>query len=188
MQNTHLSTLILMAGVGLAGCSSTPIDKASDSTAAAAAATNATTSAPRGPLAGAASAVASSTVAAVTVAPHLDPRSPISTARTVYFDYDVFTVGAEYVGLVERHARYLMAAPRLSIKVEGHADERGSPEYNLALGQKRAEAVVTALRLYGVKDARMEAVSWGEERPQAAGHDEEAWARNRHADLVYPGR
>ena len=70
--------------------------------------------------------------------------------------------------------------------MEGNADERGSAEYNLALGQKRAEAVVKALKIYGAKDGQLEAVSWGEERPVASGHDEAAWAQNRRADIVYP--
>ena len=71
-------------------------------------------------------------------------------------------------------------------KVEGNADERGSAEYNLALGQKRAEAVVKGLKIYGATDRQLEAVSWGEERPVATGHDEAAWAKNRRADIVYP--
>jgi peptidoglycan-associated lipoprotein len=74
----------------------------------------------------------------------------------------------------------------LAIKIEGNSDERGSPEYNLALGQRRAEAVLKALEIYGVKTAQLEAVSWGKERPRALGHDETAWAENRRADLVYP--
>ena len=90
--------------------------------------------------------------------------------------------------MLELHGRYLSANPKLSIRVEGNADERGSAEYNLALGQKRAESVVRALKLYGVKDSQMEAVSWGKEKPKAMGHDEAAWAQNRRVDLVYPSK
>jgi peptidoglycan-associated lipoprotein len=124
--------------------------------------------------------------AAVTLAAHLDPKSAISTQRSVYFDFDEYSIKSEYSGLIERHGKYLASKPTLAIKVEGNADERGGAEYNLALGQKRAEAVLRALKIYGVKDAQMEAVSWGKERPKATGHDEAAWAQNRRADLVYP--
>jgi peptidoglycan-associated lipoprotein len=125
-------------------------------------------------------------VATVTVPAYLDPNSPISRERSVYFDFDVFTVKSEYNGLVERQGKYLASNPKLTVKVEGNADERGSAEYNLALGQKRAQAVVQALKVYGVKDGQMEAVSWGKEHPKALGHDEAAWAENRRADIVYP--
>jgi peptidoglycan-associated lipoprotein len=76
----------------------------------------------------------------------------------------------------------------VSIRVEGNTDERGSSEYNLALGQKRAAAVVEALKVYGATDAQMEAVSWGREKPKAEGHDEAAWAQNRRVDLAYPAK
>ena len=119
---------------------------------------------------------------------HLDPRHAMSTQRSVFFDYDDFSLKNQYIGLMELHGKYLASKPSLSIKVEGNADERGSKEYNLALGQRRAETVLRALRIYGVRDGQMEPVSWGEERPRALGHDESAWARNRRADLVYPTR
>ncbi len=93
-----------------------------------------------------------------------------------------------YAGLLQLQGHYLESKPSVSIKIEGNADERGSREYNLALGQRRAEAVLKSLEIYGVKDAQMEAVSWGKERPKATGHDEAAWAQNRRADLVYPPR
>lgn len=132
--------------------------------------------------------VAAPAVAASPVPAHLDPRNPIATERSVFFDYDDFTIQREYVALIERHGKYLSANPSLSIKIEGNADERGSTEYNLALGQKRAQAVLAALRIHGARDAQMEAVSWGKERPRNAGHDEAAWAENRRADIVYPRR
>ena len=90
--------------------------------------------------------------------------------------------------MLELHGRYLSGNPTLSIRVEGNADERGSTEYNLALGQKRAEAVVRALKVYGVKDSQVEAISWGKEKPKAMGHDEAAWAQNRRVDLAYPSK
>lgn len=133
-------------------------------------------------------AAVSPSVSASALAPHLDPRSEISAARSVYFDYEVFSIKREYVSVVERHGRYLLAHPTLTIRIEGHADERGSAEYNLALGQKRAQAVAHALLLIGVPESQMEAVSWGEERPRSSEHDERAWAENRRADIVYPRR
>lgn len=129
---------------------------------------------------------AQSSVAPVVIPAHLDPKSAISTNRSVYFDYDGFVVKAEFNGLLEAQGKYLSANPKLSIRVEGNADERGGAEYNLALGQKRAQAVVTALKTYGAKDAQLEAVSWGKEKPKATGHDEAAWAQNRRVDLTYP--
>lgn len=104
----------------------------------------------------------------------------------MYFDYDNYEVKRQFADLLDRHGKYLASRPSLAIKIEGNADERGSVEYNLALGQRRAEAVLRALRLLGVRDAQMEAISWGEERPKATGHEESAWSQNRRADLVYP--
>jgi peptidoglycan-associated lipoprotein len=128
----------------------------------------------------------SSAVAAVTVPAYLDPQNPVSRERSVFFDFDEFAIKSEYAGLIRLQGNYLVSKPALAIKIEGNSDERGSPEYNLALGQRRAEAVLKALEIYGVKTAQLEAVSWGKERPRALGHDETAWAENRRADLVYP--
>ena len=120
--------------------------------------------------------------------PYLDPASQLSIKRSIYFDYDNFSVKSDYAPMLEMHGRYLAANPKLAIRVEGNADERGSKEYNLALGQKRAEAVTKALKLYGVKDSQMEAVSFGEEKPKATGHAEADYAQNRRADIAYPSK
>jgi peptidoglycan-associated lipoprotein len=178
VQMSKFVALIFLASAMLAGCSSTPVAQVPAQPAAAPMPTPATSSTPK--------PVASSTVATVSLAPHLDPKSLISTERSVYFDFDVFSIKSEYSALIERHGKYLASKPALSIKIEGNADERGSAEYNLALGQKRAQAVLQALKIYGAKEGQMEAVSWGKERPKATGHDETAWAENRRADLVYP--
>lgn len=122
------------------------------------------------------------------VADHLNPNSLISTQRSVYFDFDKFDIKSEYSALIERQGKYLAAKPTLAIRVEGNADERGGREYNLALGQKRAEAVVRALKVYGVTDKQVEPVSFGSEKPKATGHNEEAWAQNRRVDLAYPAK
>ena len=133
-------------------------------------------------------AQAQSAVAQVVVPEYLAPNNPLSKDRSVYFGYDDFSVPAKYQPVIERHGKYLAQHASLQIRVEGNADERGSAEYNLALGQKRAEATVRALRVYGLKDSQLEAVSWGKEKPRAEGHDEAAWAENRRVDLGYPAR
>ena len=122
------------------------------------------------------------------VADHLNPNSLISTQRSVYFDYDKFEVKGQFAPVVERQGKYLASKSDLVVRVEGNADERGGREYNLALGQKRAEAVVRALKVYGVSDKQAEPVSFGKEKPKAQGHDEAAWAENRRVDLVYPSK
>jgi peptidoglycan-associated lipoprotein len=127
-------------------------------------------------------------VAGQALAAHLDPASDISTRRSAYFDFDKTMVKPDSQGVVERHGHYLSANPAVSVRIEGNTDERGSTEYNLALGQKRAEAVRQALKVVGVKEAQMETTSWGKERPKATGHDEAAWSENRRADLQYPTR
>ena len=113
-----------------------------------------------------------------------DPASPLSK-RSVYFDFDQFVVKDEYRPVLEAHAGYLLSKRDAHVILQGNTDERGSREYNLALGQKRAEAVRKALALLGVKDAQMEAVSFGEEKPRKEGDSEEAYAANRRADIVY---
>ena len=123
-------------------------------------------------------------VAQVNVDPLNDPNSPLAK-RSVYFDFDSFVIRDEFRGTVEAHARYLQANRNRKVIVQGNTDERGSREYNLALGQKRAEAVRRALNALGVPDNQIEAVSLGEEKPRGTGNDESSWAENRRADLVY---
>ena len=113
-----------------------------------------------------------------------DPASPLSK-RSIFFDFDSFVVKPEFQSVVEVHGKFLVANPGRRVMIEGNADERGSREYNLALGQKRAEAVKSRLRLLGVAESQMETVSLGEEKPRATGHDEASWAENRRADLNY---
>lgn len=112
------------------------------------------------------------------------PSGPAAPAETaVFFAFDESAIGSEYFAAIERIGRYLAAVPTATLRIGGHADERGSHEYDLALGQRRAVAVRKALRAFGVRDNQVEAVSFGEERPRAPGHDEAAWAQNRRADL-----
>jgi peptidoglycan-associated lipoprotein len=123
-------------------------------------------------------------VAQVNVDPLNDPNSPLAK-RSVYFDFDSYSVKDEYQPLLQQHAQYIKTHPQRHVLIQGNTDERGTSEYNLALGQKRAEAVRRALSLMGVADSQMEAVSLGKEKPLATGHDEASWAQNRRADLVY---
>jgi peptidoglycan-associated lipoprotein len=115
-----------------------------------------------------------------------DPRSPLSK-RSVFFDYDSFVVKDEYKATVEAHAAYLKRTPAARIVIEGNTDERGSREYNLALGQKRSEAVKQVMALLGVSDSQIESVSFGEEKPRNSGSNEQAFAENRRADIRYVG-
>jgi len=118
------------------------------------------------------------------VDPFTDPNNPLSK-KSVYFDFDSFVVKSEYQPLVEAHGKYLAANSGRQITIEGNTDERGGREYNLALGQKRAEAVKQRLLLMGARDGQIETVSFGKEKPRATGSTEEAWAQNRRADIVY---
>jgi len=121
--------------------------------------------------------------------PVLDPKNPQSplAQRRLLFDYDSSAIRDEYRTLLEMHAQYLKNEKSAKMILQGHADERGSREYNLALGQRRSESVYKALNLLGVPDSQMEAVSLGEEKPVAEGHEENAWAQNRRTELLYQG-
>jgi peptidoglycan-associated lipoprotein len=107
--------------------------------------------------------------------------------RNIYYDYDRYDIRDEYVPLIEAHANFLLEHPELKIIVQGNCDDRGSREYNLALGQRRAEGVKRALVLLGVSDDQIESVSFGAEKPVAFGQDEESWSQNRRSDIVYVG-
>ena len=114
-----------------------------------------------------------------------DAAGPAGVTRVIYFDYDSFSVKPEYQGAVDQHARFLQANKGRTISLEGNTDERGSREYNLALGQKRAEAVRRAMTLVGASDAQIEAVSFGEEKPAVQGSTEDAYAQNRRVEIRY---
>jgi peptidoglycan-associated lipoprotein len=124
---------------------------------------------------------AQSKVATVDLAPKSVPTAGV--ARLVYFDFDSFVVKEDFRSVIEGNAKALNVNRTKRMTIEGHTDERGGREYNLALGQKRAEAVQKSLSLLGVADNQMESVSFGEERPAAPGSSEEAWSKNRRAEL-----
>jgi peptidoglycan-associated lipoprotein len=118
--------------------------------------------------------------------PLKDPNNILSK-RIIYFDYDKDSVKSEFTAIVQAHAKYLNENRNRKIRLEGHADERGSREYNMALGQRRAEAVRRAMAVLGVGSERMETISFGEDKPRATGQDEAAWAQNRRVEIVYDG-
>lgn len=113
-----------------------------------------------------------------------DPNSPLAV-RVIYFDYDSANIRADFNETVAAHAAFLAANPTINVTIEGHADERGSREYNLALGERRALAVRRQLVLLGASANQIKSVSYGEERPSVDGHDEQAYGMNRRAELVY---
>ncbi len=113
-----------------------------------------------------------------------DPDSRLA-ARLIFFDFDRSTIKAEYQALLEAHGKYLAEYPDMKVRLEGHTDERGSREYNLALGEQRAKAVRQVLLFQGVSEDNISVVSFGEELPMDLGHDESAWSQNRRVELVY---
>ena len=115
-----------------------------------------------------------------------DPNSILSK-RSIYYEYDKFDVRDEYRGLVDAHAKYLRENPAARILIQGNTDERGSREYNVGLGQRRSDGVKKMLMLLGARENQIESVSLGEEKPQAEGHNEDAWSKNRRSDILYSG-
>lgn len=171
MKNSYAGALTLMFGaLVLGGCASDkPVASvASSSQAVPMQSANAS--------ANARPAAATSTVQTAVVAPN-------AATNMVYFDYDSYTVKDQYAGVVRGNADYL-ANSNGAIELDGYADERGSREYNMALGQKRADAAKRALAVLGVKNDRIETISFGEDKPKGTGHNEAAWAENRRVDFV----
>ncbi len=170
----------------LAGCSSTdtqtpaPVEEATGATTAAPAAgattSGTTTAGVRG----------TATGAVPPLGAHKDPTS-ILAKRSVYFDYDQFAIKDEGRLLIEAHAKYLQGNRTLKIIIQGNTDERGTREYNIALGQKRSDAVKKLMQLLGATEVQIETVSFGKEKPRREGHDEASWAENRRVDIVYVG-
>ena len=115
-----------------------------------------------------------------------DPAGPLAK-RSIYFDFDSFAIRDEYRGTVEAHSKYLVSNKARKVVIQGNTDERGSREYNLALGQKRSDGVKRMLMLLGAKEDQIESVSLGEEKPRAQGSSEDAWSQNRRSDMLYSG-
>jgi peptidoglycan-associated lipoprotein len=113
------------------------------------------------------------------------PQAGMLAKRVIYFDFDSAEIRGEGTDIVAAHAKYLAGNPNARIRLEGHTDERGSREYNIGLGERRAQSVRRALLLQGAADGELSTVSYGEERPAVAGHDETAWTKNRRVEIVY---
>ena len=172
----HPRAWALASSLLLAACSSTPIAEAPVSNAGAA--TGASSTARSAPSQTAVAPVAASRAPA-------DAAGPTGAARVVYFEYDSSSIRPEFQSLIDSHARFLASHQERKVTIAGHTDERGGREYNLALGQQRAESVRRALQLLGVRPAQIEAISFGEEQPVSGDHEETAWSRNRRAELNY---
>jgi len=113
-----------------------------------------------------------------------DPASPLSV-RIIYFDYDSSLVLPAYREVLEAHARYIAQNPQITVSLEGHTDERGSREYNLALGERRSQSVKQQMMVFGPSSAQLRTTSYGEERPVAFGQNEQAWSQNRRVEILY---
>lgn len=176
LSNRLAATAALCTAILLGACSSTPVAPV-------------VSAAPPAPVAPPVTKPpVSAPIAATPLAPHLDPQSSLYQKRSIYFDFDQSVLKPQYTPILEMHGKYLASHSDVRIRVQGNTDEQGGTEYNLALGQKRAEIVVKALKVYGAKDTQLEAVSFGKEKPKALGHDEAAHAENRRSDLAYPAK
>lgn len=172
-------TVVLLSSVMLWGCSSTPKTTTAPVVGTQTAAP--TVSAPTTSTMSGSDANAGTRIGMDQLS---DPNSPLAK-RTIYFDFDQSDIKPEARQIIEHHSKYLAANANTRIVLQGHADERGTREYNLSLGERRARAVQQVMTLMGVSASQLELVSYGEERPAAMGHDESAWALNRRVELIY---
>lgn len=179
MQINHLGKMVAIAlvAVGLTACSSTKTATDTNANTAPAPApvvapTTSTAVVPKGP-----------SEAELAAMRDMEARK----ARVVYFDFDDADIKPEFRDLLAAHGAFLAKNPSVMVTVEGHCDERGTPSYNIALGERRAKAVAKVLMSYGVQASQIKTVSYGEEKPADAGHDESAWSKNRRGVLVYQG-
>lgn len=177
--------IAMFAVVGLVvGCAATPEEQKPATVTDAKPSVSAPTPQPRKPPSDLSGRAA--TTDKVGVDPLKDPKNILSR-RSIFFDYDQFVVKEEFKPVVSAHAGYLSQNRNRRMTIQGNTDERGSREYNLALGQRRADAVKNMMTLLGASAAQIETVSFGEEKPRAQGSNEQAWAENRRADILYQG-
>jgi peptidoglycan-associated lipoprotein len=185
MRNITIAALVALF---LAGCSTQPSQPTApidDRSAPAATGTPGTSTAGTG-TGGVTGATVPGTGVGTGTGALRDPGNILSK-RNVFFDFDSFVVKDEYRPLVEAHARYLAGNRAARATIQGNTDERGSREYNIALGQRRADAIKRMMTLIGAQDGQVETVSFGKEKPRNQGHDEAAWAQNRRGDIVHAG-
>ena len=180
MMRTHIKILLLscLSVLAFAACASKPPVKS----AAPAASSSSENSGANSAGADASNAAAGAGTRALGAGAG-GPGGPL--ARVIYFDFDSAEIRPEFIDVVAGHARALAANASIKIRLEGNTDERGSREYNIGLGERRAQSVRRALLLQGVTEAQVSTVSYGEERPAVTGHTEEAWAKNRRVEFVY---
>ena len=180
MKKTLFAAMAVAMITALAGCSTQPTAPVDDksTTGTPAATTPGTTTS------GATTSGVTGTPGAMS--PLKDPNNILSK-RSIYFEYDSFVVEDKYKAQIEAHARYMTGNRSAKVTLQGNTDERGSREYNIALGQKRADAVKRAMTLMGVQEVAIETVSFGKEKPRREGHDESSWAENRRVDILYFG-
>jgi peptidoglycan-associated lipoprotein len=176
MKTLHRHLLAAIAAASLAACSSVPLDSQAP--------VESRTGTTSGTGAGAGGASSSQTRVAPVDVTGTSNVNFTNLPRIVYFDFDSYVVKDQYRPVIEANAKALTTNRKMHMAVEGHTDDRGSSEYNLALGQRRAEAVVKSLTLLGADPTQLEAVSFGKERPAVQGENEEAWAKNRRAELA----
>ena len=179
MKTIHRNLLTVIAAASLAACSSVKLDDAPIESRTGSAVVAGNIGAAGGGAAGSQTRVASVDVS------NTSATTLSGLPRVVYFDYDSYVVKDEFRPVIEANAKALASNQTRHMAVEGHTDDRGGREYNLALGQKRAEAVVKALTLLGASESQIEPVSFGKERAAVQGSDEAAWAKNRRAELTY---
>jgi peptidoglycan-associated lipoprotein len=160
----------------LAACASTPEEQAAPTDAGAGAQT--------APMGGGAESMGGGGMGMSQMDPLNDPNSLLSK-RVIYFDFDKADIRPEFRDIVQAHAAYLGQNSNVRVTLEGHADERGTREYNMGLGERRAIAVKNVLGLQGAGSGQLDSVSYGEERPVAAGHDEQSWGLNRRVEIIY---
>ncbi len=178
MQGTKLIAAAAALAMLLSACSTVKLDEAAPVEDRAGKDAQAT--APISP-----SSVPSSSEQSSSINDPLNDPSSVLAKRSIYFDLDSYVIKDEFTSVIDAHAKYLVSRKDRKIIIQGNTDERGGSEYNLALGQKRAEAVRRSLQALGVPDSQMEAISLGKEKPKAQGSNEAAWAENRRADIVY---
>jgi len=185
-------SVIAMIALAAAGCATSGEGKAGAAPASGGGAAAAATETKPAAATGVGATAAESAPLGATSAPSAASGGPAALARpgkeqrSVYYDLDKYNIGERYKPVVEANAKFLSTHPDVKATVQGNTDERGSREYNLALGQRRADGVRRAMLLLGARDSQVDAVSFGEEKPRATAHNEQAWAQNRRSDVVYP--
>ena len=186
-----LAVMTIAATLGMAGCQTTPTEEkpAAEAEARPAEPAKAPAQAPETKPVESVDLTAkeaAATTAAGRVSPLKDPANILSQ-RSIYYDFDKYDVKDDYKPVVDAHAKYLREHPDAKVLIQGNTDERGSREYNIGLGQRRADGVRRLLILLGAKEEQIEAVSLGEEKPKAQGRSDEAYAENRRSDILYRG-